>query len=192
MDDKVKFGLADGEMVRRVPGYEEFYAASSHGRIFSLSYRNTGVIRELAQSELTDRRRCSPTKYKRAKMSRISSFTPVASHRIIAQTFIPNPYGFSMVNHIDGDKGNNYASNLEWTNNAANQRHAFALGLNSNASGEDHHNAKLTASAVKSIREELGVTPAYRGQLTDLAARYGVTIHAIFDIKKGRSWAGLV
>lgn len=92
----------------------------------------------------------------------------------------------------DGDKGNNFASNLEWTNNAGNQRHAFKCGLSSNASGEDHHNAKLTASAVKSIREELGLTPAYRGQLTDLAAKYGVSIHAIFDIKNGRSWARCV
>lgn len=41
-------------------------------------------------------------------------------HRIVAKTFIPNPYNFVQVNHKDEDKENNNVSNLEWCNNAYN------------------------------------------------------------------------
>ena len=35
-------------------------------------------------------------------------------HRMVAETFIPNPKGLSEVNHKDEDKSNNCVSNLEW------------------------------------------------------------------------------
>lgn len=38
----------------------------------------------------------------------------VLVHRIIAKTFIPNPYDLPEVNHRDEDKLNNKVTNLEW------------------------------------------------------------------------------
>lgn len=35
-------------------------------------------------------------------------------HRLVAQAFIPNPDGVKTVDHIDSDKANNTASNLQW------------------------------------------------------------------------------
>lgn len=35
-------------------------------------------------------------------------------HRLVADAFIPNPYGYTEVNHLDENKQNNNAANLEW------------------------------------------------------------------------------
>lgn len=48
----------------------------------------------------------------------------VLVHRLVAQNFIPNPYGYRVVNHKDGNKLNNYVSNLEWCSDKVNQLHA--------------------------------------------------------------------
>lgn len=51
-------------------------------------------------------------------------------HRIVAQTFLPNPNNFSQVNHIDGNKENNSVSNLEWCDASYNNKHAWDTNLN--------------------------------------------------------------
>lgn len=50
-------------------------------------------------------------------------------HRLIAETFLPRIEGKETVNHIDGHKGNNALSNLEWLSMSGNIEHSFAMGL---------------------------------------------------------------
>lgn len=50
-------------------------------------------------------------------------------HRIVAETFIPNPSGKPEVNHIDGNKQNNNVTNLEWATRLENAVHASTHGL---------------------------------------------------------------
>ena len=53
-------------------------------------------------------------------------------HRLVALTFIENPFNKKQVNHIDGNKDNNYISNLEWATQSENQLHAHRTGLMDN------------------------------------------------------------
>lgn len=54
----------------------------------------------------------------------------LAVHRLVAQNFIPNPNNLPQVNHIDGNKNNNFYKNLEWCSQSDNIRHAYNTGLN--------------------------------------------------------------
>lgn len=50
-------------------------------------------------------------------------------HRIVAETFLPNPNNLPTVNHKDGNKLNNRLDNLEWMTRSDNQQHAIKTGL---------------------------------------------------------------
>lgn len=53
----------------------------------------------------------------------------VRIHRVVAETFIPNPQNLPQVNHIDGDKKNNFVQNLEWVSSEENVAHSWKTGL---------------------------------------------------------------
>ena len=47
-------------------------------------------------------------------------------HRLVAETYIPNPDNLPEVNHKDEDKTNNNVANLEWSTHADNVQHSLA------------------------------------------------------------------
>lgn len=54
----------------------------------------------------------------------------VKLHKLVAETFIPNPENKEFVNHIDADKTNYNLENLEWATPQENNAHAKQTGLN--------------------------------------------------------------
>ena len=58
-------------------------------------------------------------------------------HRLVAFNFIGEPPGPEyQINHIDGNKGNNHVSNLEWVTPMQNTHHAIRTGLRGNLTEE--------------------------------------------------------
>ena len=109
-------------------------------------------------------------------------------HRLVAETFIDNPNGLPEVNHIDGNKANNSAANLEWSDRLSNMRHAFATGLIPPLGhGECARRAKLKDADAVFIKQN------YKRGHKDfgagaLAAKYGVHISTICKISSGTNW----
>lgn len=96
------------EVWKDIPGWEGLYQASTLGRIRSLRYKRkvgeVGVLRPYPER----------TGYAHVNLITAGRKRTVKVHKLIAITFIPNPDGHKCINHIDEDKTNNRASNLEW------------------------------------------------------------------------------
>jgi hypothetical protein len=177
-EKKSIIGLFSGEVIRPVPGHEGRYSVTSFGRVYSHFYRNGHRTSELAQMT-------HPEGYKRVKFPRGYKGAHIQVHRLVAMAFHPNPDNLPQVNHIDGDKGNNYYLNLEWVSNSENQKHAFKIGLQPSKKGERHAMHILKEHQVLEIRELLA---SEKYTQHEIGKMFGVSNYCICDIKCGKSW----
>jgi len=104
-------------------------------------------------------------------------------HRLVAELYVPNPENKPQVNHIDGNKLNNCADNLEWVTNLENRSHAVKTGLQ--IQGEKCPWAKLSEADVKYIRNHTDFNKQF------LASQFGVSVRTIKDVLSERSWKSL-
>ena len=72
-------------------------------------------------------------------------------HRMVAETFIPNPDNLPTVNHKLGDKSKNTVDDLEWMSYSDNNKHALEFGLRKPLSCDKHQNATFTNEQVHEI-----------------------------------------
>ena len=123
------------------------YAVSDHGRVKRIT---PGASRACPGKVLK-----SPVNshgYRQIGVYRDKKRKVFRVHGLVASAFIGNrPIGLT-VNHIDGNKLNNNASNLEYCTPSENMNHALALGLISHK-GERNPTAKLTEGNVVDIRK---------------------------------------
>jgi len=102
-------------------------------------------------------------------------------HVLVAQAFIPNPENKAYVNHIDGNKLNNRADNLEWVTPSENLRHAYDTGLQK--SGCEHPSAKFTEEQIKYIRN-ICIPDDLEFGISALARKFNVSLATISRIVK--------
>jgi hypothetical protein len=124
-----------------IPGFEDRYAVSANGEIWSY----VGHIPRKLKPDLVKG-------YHRVTLFDSNKRTRMPVHRIVALTYILNPENRPQVNHIDGNKINNAAINLEWMTSKENCAHALEEGLYKTAVGEQYNRSDLTDMEVLQIR----------------------------------------
>jgi len=111
------------------------------------------------------------------------------AHRLVAEAFVPNPENKTEVNHIDGNKLNNNADNLEWVTHLENMQHAVKTGLHRLPSGEKSRRAILTQEQVDYIKKvHIPRHPEF-GQ-SALGRKFGVTNSCIWRVVRNSNWNG--
>jgi DNA-binding MarR family transcriptional regulator len=95
----------------------------------SILVSNTGHIKSLLKDGRILKSQSDSKGYQRVRVTIEGRKLTFKVHREVAKAFLPNPQKLPQVNHIDGNKRNNAATNLEWVTNQENARHAIANGL---------------------------------------------------------------
>lgn len=135
------------EQWKDIEGYEGLYQVSNLGRIKCIRVI-TGRDRITKCKNLILKPEITRTGYLRISLQYgIKSRKLI--HRLVAESFIPNPNNLPEVNHRIGDKADNRASNLEWVTKSSNIKHAFAIGLKSNAGIKNPFFGKIHSESSK-------------------------------------------
>lgn len=137
------------EIWRDIKGYEGLYQVSNMGNVKSLSrkvkclnnkYRTiNGKVLKIMQMN---------NGYLFVGLWKNNKTERKLVHRIVAETFIPNPENKPEVNHIDGDKHNNNVENLEWCTRSYNTLHSYTIGLREKQRNKIRQNNILNKSKI--------------------------------------------
>lgn len=177
-----------------IPGYEGLYIISDRGRARNINKaRGTRVLRFMKPSR-------GNSGYYIFNLRRDGVTRSFTVHRLVARTFLGEGFPGAFVNHINADKLDNRAVNLEWVTPQENREHAMRLGLY--PSGAAHYSAlhpgwragtrngrsKLTATTVREARAL--ATAGWKP--TRIGRHLGVTSTAIALLLKGKTWSHVI
>jgi hypothetical protein len=154
-----------------VPSYSEYFV-SNFGRV----KRNNKIIRQKISGN---------REYLMVGLCKDGIQRTVTVHSLVALCFIGDRIGNMVINHIDMDKRNNKADNLEYTTQLENLRHARKHGLFSNPPimrGEENNKSKLTYLEVRTIRNKASFL------MKEMSRQYGVNKESIRNILGRKTW----
>ena len=175
------------EIWKDIEGFEGYYMISNTGKVKSLGNGKSNNSKKRILKEGKDGRGylyvilCKDGKVKMHKI-----------HRLVAQAFCENPMGYKEVNHIDENKENNCAENLEWCSRSYNTNY----GTRNQRVGEklkgrknsEEHNKKIAESKKKpvySINKKSGLI-TYWESATDAGRVLGINSSHISSCCKGK------
>ena len=164
---------------RAVAGFEGLYEVSNIGRVRSLTRYRKVIKPHIINSG-----------YYQYQLWHNGKCRVAFGHRLVAQAFVPNPYGFNVVNHIDENKLNNNADNLEWVTHADNCRYGTAIARRTqhlDYSKRKVNNANQIKACSKPIRQYTKSGEFIREwpSATECAKATGMSISGIRAVARG-------
>lgn len=118
------------ELWKPIKGFEGLYEVSSLGRVRSLDrYIKSITSRNGVQFKkgiVLKQQHNRVTGYYTVTLWCNNEQRGFNVHRLVAEHFLPNDNGHDTVKHIDGDRLNNRADNLEWVSYSENLSHSYS------------------------------------------------------------------
>ena len=155
----------ENEIWKPIEGYGNHFEVSNYGRVRRISGGRWPCFnRELSY-------RIAPNGYILVTLRFNDGQKSIVVHRLVAEAFVPNPHRAPFVNHIDGNKRNNCASNLEWVTAKENMAHAIRTGLRKMGDEYDYtviH--KETLPALYGLRR-IGLSYAEIGEILGISPK---------------------
>ena len=183
--------LDDTEEWRPTHCAPDYYEVSNYGRVRRATYAALPARGPDTAGELLTLYLNPVNRYLYARMRRSPKYSYLV-HILVAHAFLePKPTPEHTVNHIDGTRTNNRASNLEWLTRLEQIDHAILLGrMKRHPSlaerGELNPQVKLTEAIVRVIR----YAPTRFSQ-RDLADLFNVNPSLIGKIRARKNWKHL-
>lgn len=176
------------EVWKDIAGYEGMYQVSNLGRVKSLErwVQNHGKLQHHPEKIRTPSKR--ETGYLALQLYKDNKPQNCYIHRLVAEAFLPNPDNKSTVNHINGDKKDNRADNLEWSTYTENNKHAYDTGLND----ETHRRNRKGSFTVEQYDKDMNLIKTYPS-IREAERQTGIDSRSIsLGIRKGWNFGGYV
>ena len=113
--------MVNKEIWKPIKGYDIEYLISNYGNIISPEHK---IIDKRGIKQTFKKRFIKPvlhsTGYYVVTFRKQSKKVTIRIHRLVAKLFVENPNNYNIVDHIDGNKTNNKATNLRWVTNSEN------------------------------------------------------------------------
>lgn len=175
------------EVWKDIKNYEGYYQVSNLGNVRSLDRHIThknGTVKKYYGRIL---KAAISRGYYKVDLVKKGKRKNATIHRLVAESFIPNCEHLPQINHINGDKLDNRAVNLEWCSTSYNIQHSHDNNLTNTPKGKFHYNSKLKEKDIINIRKLLtqGLSQF------KIADKYGVSRSCIQSIKEGKTWKHL-
>jgi len=114
--------------MKLIPNYPE-YSITTDGKVFS--HKKPGGNGKGKVLDYSYKRELKPRTDRKGYLkvileAKTDKSRHTSIHRLVAETYIPNPHNYNTVNHINEDKTDNRVENLEWMSNADNVEYSQA------------------------------------------------------------------
>lgn len=109
----------------------------------------------------------------------------VRTHSVVGKLFIDNPNNLPELDHLDNNRMNSSANNLEWVTHQENIRRAHERGsYEGNIVGIKNPKAKLNDLTVKNIRKDFNIGL----KQSEISKKYNIPWSTVHNIVTYQTW----